>query len=222
MCSIGVHTPSLTLYVFCRTPSTHPEYILQIVFYFEHLQNTNHVFCMCVVEKVFCKRAKSVHSNISEVFYTICSIYSVDLEVWSNLLNAPVSSVMRQNACVILTATGSVQLYSVDLEVWSKLAERKRIKRQNFDCDWERVNTFSHCVTLTHALLLQIISYSDTKVPVLVVTEYKCASVLYVYELIFSLHTSRSTEYSTISHCITLTNYLLLRYRSAGCRCCGI
>ncbi len=61
--------------------------------------------------------------------------------------------------------------------------------------DWERVNAFSHCVTSTDTLLPQIISYSDTKVLVLVVMEYKRASVLYVYELIFLLHTSRSTEY---------------------------
>ena len=93
-------------------------------------------------------------------------------------------------------------LYSVDCEVWSKLAERAHIKRTaskcalEFDCDWEVVNVFSHCVTLTCVLLQQIISYSDTKVPVLVVMKNKRASVLYVCELIFLLHTSRSTEYS--------------------------
>ena len=56
---------------------------------------------------------------------------------------------------------------------------------RDFDCDWQHVNVFSHCVTLTHVLLLQIISYSDTEVTVLVVKKYKCASVIYVYELIF-------------------------------------
>ena len=40
-----------------------------------------------------------------------------------------------------------------------------------------------------------MISYSDTKVPVLVVMECKYASVVYVYEMILSLYTSRSTEY---------------------------
>ncbi len=42
--------------------------------------------------------------------------------------------------------------------------------------------------------VLQIISYSDTKVPVLVVMECKQANVIYLYELIFLLHASRSTE----------------------------
>ncbi len=58
-------------------------------------------------------------------------------------------------------------VYSVDLEVWNKLAEQARIKRtaskftHDFDCDWQRLNAFSHCVTLTLVLLPQIISYSD-------------------------------------------------------------
>ena len=56
---------------------------------------------------------------------------------------------------------------------------------RDFDCDWQRVNAFSHCVTLTRVLLLQINSYSDTKVPVLVVMECKHANLIYVYELIF-------------------------------------
>ena len=66
-------------------------------------------------------------------------------------------------------------LSSVDLEVWSKLAKRARIKRiaskfaRDFDSDWPRVNTFSHCVTLKCVLLPQILSYSDTKVLVVVV-----------------------------------------------------
>ncbi len=64
----------------------------------------------------------------------------------------------------------------------------------DFDCDWQHLNVFSHCLTLTR--VLQMISYPDTKVPVLVVMEYKRASVLYVYKLIFLLHTSRSTEYN--------------------------
>ena len=99
-----------------------------------------------------------------------------------------------------------VDLHSVDLEVWSKLAEHARIKRtsskweRDFDCNWEHVNAFSHCVTLRCVLLPQIISYLDTKVPVFVVMEYKRASVLYAYEMIFLLHTSRSTEYRVMSH----------------------
>ncbi len=93
-------------------------------------------------------------------------------------------------------------IHSVDLEVWSKLAKRARILRiaskyaRDFDCDLQRVNASSHCVSLTRVLLPQIISYSDTKVPVLVVMEYKRASVGYVYELTYLLHTSKSTECS--------------------------
>ncbi len=88
-------------------------------------------------------------------------------------------------------------LYCVDLEVWSKRAKCVRIMRtaskfvRDFDCDWQRVNAFSHCVSLIRVLISQIISYSDTKVPVLVVMECKRANVIYVYELIFLLHTSR-------------------------------
>ncbi len=85
-------------------------------------------------------------------------------------------------------------------EVWSKLAKRARIKHiapkcaRNFDCACQRAKAFSHCVTLTCILLSQIISYSDTKVPIHVVMECKRVSMLYVGELIFLLHTSRSTE----------------------------
>ena len=79
-------------------------------------------------------------------------------------------------------------LYSVDLEVWSKLAKRAQIKRiaskfaHDFECDLQRINVFSNCVTLslTHVLLQQTISCSDTKVSVLVVMECKRASVIYV------------------------------------------
>ncbi len=90
-----------------------------------------------------------------------------------------------------------LKLHSVDLEVWSKLAECAHIKHPaskcapDFDCDWERVNAFPLCVTLRRFLLPQIISYSDTTVLVLVVMEFKRASVLYVYEMIFLLHTSK-------------------------------
>ncbi len=82
--------------------------------------------------------------------------------------------------------------------VTSRLAKWARIKNTaskctcNFDCNWQRVNAFSHCVSLTHVLLRQIISYS-AKVLVLVM-EWKHGSVIYVYKLIFSLFTSRSTE----------------------------
>ncbi len=69
---------------------------------------------------------------------------------------------------------------------------------RDFDCDWQRVHTFSHCVALIRALLSQIISYSDTKVPVFVVMECKPASVIYVYEMILLIHTSRSTEYREV------------------------
>ncbi len=60
--------------------------------------------------------------------------------------------------------------------------------------EWQRVNAFSHCVTLIRVLLSQIISYSDTKIPVCVVMECERANVIYVYELISLLHTSKSTE----------------------------
>ena len=74
-------------------------------------------------------------------------------------------------------------LHSVDLEVLSKLVKHARTKRivsklaHDFECDLEHVNVFPHCVALTRTLLLQIISYSDTKVLVLVVMECKCASL---------------------------------------------
>ncbi len=75
-------------------------------------------------------------------------------------------------------------LYCVDLEVWSKLAKCVRIMRiaskcvRNFDCNWQHVNAFSRYVTLIRVLLSQIISYTDTKVQVLVVIEYKCANMI--------------------------------------------
>ena len=68
-------------------------------------------------------------------------------------------------------------LYPVDLEVWSKLTQRARIERieskcaRDFDCDWQRVSEFSlYSVTLTRFLLSQIISNSDTKGSLLIVT----------------------------------------------------
>ncbi len=85
-----------------------------------------------------------------------------------NLLNAPVSSFLRKKCA------------------------------HDCNCDRQHVNAFFYCVTLVHGLLLQIISYSDTKVPVLVVMECKRASVIYVYQLTFLLHTSRSTECSHV------------------------
>ncbi len=108
---------------------------------------------------------------------------------------------------VITTFDTIVELYCVDLEVWSKLAKCVLIMRivskraHDFDCDWQRINTFSHCITQIRVLLSQIISYSDTKVPVLVVMECKRANVVYVYEVIFLLHTSRST---VCMHCMIL------------------
>ena len=74
-------------------------------------------------------------------------------------------------------------VYSVDLEVWSKLAKRSHIKRiaskiaRGFECGLQRVNAFSHCVTLTCVLLPQIISYS---VWGLVVMEY---IEIYIYNV---------------------------------------
>ncbi len=99
---------------------------------------------------------------------------------------------------------------------WSKLAKCVCIMciaskcARDFDCDWQRVNTFSHCVTLICVLLSQIISYSDTKVLVLVVMECNRASVIYVYKLIFLLHTSRATE------CMCCTARLHIHISMAG------
>ncbi len=61
----------------------------------------------------------------------------------------------------------------------------------DFDCDWHHVNAVFPLRYSDTVLLSQIISYSDTKVPVLVVMECKRANVIYVYELIFLLHTSK-------------------------------
>ncbi len=103
----------------------------------------------------------------------------------------------------------NISLYSDDHEVWSKPAKRARIKciaskcMCDFNCDWQRVNAFSLCVTLTHILLPLINSYSDTNVPVLLVMECKRASVIHIYELTFLLHTSRSREYSKGDLCTT-------------------
>ena len=80
-------------------------------------------------------------------------------------------------------------LHSVDLEVWNKLAKRACIMRIAPKCvcdfDWQlaaykRVFPLRYLRTLRHVLLSQIISYPDTKVPVLVVMEYKRASVSYI------------------------------------------
>ena len=76
----------------------------------------------------------------------------------------------------------------------------------DFDWDWQHVYTVSHCATLIRVPLSQIIIYSDTKEPALVVMECKRANVIYVCELIFLLHTSRSTEvYSSRWKCFALT-----------------
>ncbi len=83
-----------------------------------------------------------------------------------------------------LSLDQSCCLYSVDLEKWSKLAKHACIMciaskyARDFDCDWQRVNAHSRCVTLIRVLLSQMISYSDTKVSVLVVMECKRASVI--------------------------------------------
>ena len=96
-----------------------------------------------------------------------------------------------------------------------KLAERAPIKcvvltcAHDFDCDWQRVNTFFHRVTLTRILLLQIISYSETKVPFLVIMECKRTCVTSVYELILLLYTSRSREYLQCFHVDCGTEHML-------------
>ena len=131
-------------------------------------------------------------SLILTLFNVRCRLI-VEIGLWE----VHVSSNRRLN-CPL----GYAYLYFVDLEVRSKLAKRARIKSiaskfaRDFECDSQHVNAFSHCVTMTRVLLPQIISCSDTKVSVLVVIECKRASVIYVYELIFLLHTSRSTGYT--------------------------
>ncbi len=106
--------------------------------------------------------------------------------------------------CLLIPLYLCIQANCVDLEVWSKLAKCTRVMRItskyacDFDCDWQRVNMFSHCVTLSliRVLLSQIMKLSPklTKYRVLVVMECKRANVIYVYKLIYLLHTSRSTE----------------------------
>ena len=81
--------------------------------------------------------------------------------------------------------------YSVDLEVWSKYQAYCVKIGRDFNGDLQRVNSFSHCVTLAHILLPHIISYSETKMLVLVVVECKRVSLIYAYELIFLLHISK-------------------------------
>ena len=115
------------------------------------------------------------------------------------------STIRDQSFIPFLARLWNSLLYSVDLKVWSKPTKRAQIKCiaskcvHDFDCDCQHASASSHCVTLTRVLLWQIISYSDTKVTVLVVMEFKRASVLYVRELIFLLHTSRSTEYRLVT-----------------------
>ena len=53
-----------------------------------------------------------------------------------------------------------------------------------FECDGQHVNTLSH----SHVLLPQIIAYMNTKVLVLVVMEWKHASVTSVLVDIFTLY----------------------------------
>ena len=84
-----------------------------------------------------------------------------------NLLNAPVSSVLRQNAHTILTATGCVQTHFPIVLLWHTFYISKLSLTQIQKCRF---------------LLLWNVSVHT--------------SVLYVYELIFLVHTSRSTECS--------------------------
>ena len=122
-----------------------------------------------------------------------------------NMYTPPITHMFRgPHKYDILTKSGHFKnerlLYSLTLKFGVNLLNASGIKHIaskcacDFDCEWQRVNAVFYCVSLTH-VLLQIISYSDTNVPVLVVMGCKRASVLHVYELIFLLHTSRSTEY---------------------------
>ncbi len=83
-----------------------------------------------------------------------------------------------------------IWLSCVDLEVCSKLAKCVRIMRSaskfvcDFDCDWQRVNVFSPRVTLIRVLLLQIISYLNTKVPVLVMECNRANVNWYFYSIL--------------------------------------
>ena len=114
---------------------------------------------------------KSWHVSVpkSSVYPLYNHIYTLlTLKYGVNLLNAPV-----------------YQAYWVKMHArfWLRLGVRKCV--------------FPLRYSETHSLL-QIISHSDTKVTALVVMEYKRASVLHVYEMIFLLHTSRSTGYKEL------------------------
>ncbi len=83
--------------------------------------------------------------------------------------------------------TNIMYLYCVDLEVWSKVAKRARIKciaskfAHNFECVLQRVNTFSHCVTLdTRSTSANYILLRYKSVGSCYVMECKCARVIYV------------------------------------------
>ena len=99
-----------------------------------------------------------------------------------NLLNVPLSSVLHPNALAILTVTK------------------------------EHVNTFSHRITLTRFLLPQSISFSDTKVLFNCYGMYKRASMTSVYEFIFLVYTSRSTEQRWENEIISFTVLYLHLY----------
>ena len=85
-------------------------------------------------------------------------------------------------------------IYSVDFEVWSKLSKCARIKRHCVKISrrfWLRLAACKRIFPLrlsdtsTTSANYLLLRYTKDKVPVLVVMECKCASVLYLRELIF-------------------------------------
>ena len=75
----------------------------------------------------------------------------------------------------------------------------------NFDCDWQCASAFFHSVTVTHVLLSQIISYSDTKGSVLVVMECKRACKCDLCIRVFTSYFKVNRVY-TLIHLVTHMN----------------
>ncbi len=130
-------------------------------------------------------------------------IYCVELEVWSKLaIYASVSCLLCQNAHAIwLRLAVCVNAFSHRVTLIRILLSHDNIFSS--EAEYMIYSVSWICKFLLLFLCFLIISYSDTKVPVLVVVECKRANVIYVYELILLLHTSRSTE---CMHDVTLSN----------------
>ena len=118
-----------------------------------------------------CRTGYCFRTNMVTVFFCHQIDIAVDSSrhlIWYIMTNMKTTTIIKN-----LRRYHLQEIYSVDVEVWSKLAKRARIKacvlRQNCGAILAAtgsliVTAFSHCGTLTHCLLLQIISYSSTKV----------------------------------------------------------